>query len=284
MPRHTSPVLKVPVLINNIIILVLAVLIIAANLYVILQAKKFHNVTRSVSKFLLANQAIGDLFVGLVYVPAVIIDCYLNVGILRYVTCLLFFNGLFARCIIAFDRYFSIAQPLRHKIIMHRGRVKYTLQLFLILAVSLDITPLFWLRASAETSQMADTYFQALLCLLITFSLLGLLFVYILTFNKTRRFFKSKISCINERQVWIVQRVMSAEKLYLTKQRRLTVQFAALAVSFTLTYLPILYINFVGMILKRQEYTPRILIDVSSYLFILNALFSPIFSICQQRM
>ena len=284
MQRLTSSALNLPTLINNITMLVLAALIIAANLYVISQVKKFQTCSRSVSKFLLANQAIGDLLVGLIYVPAVVADCYLNVGILRYVTCLLFFNSLFARCIIALDRYFSIAQPLHHKMIMHIGRVRYILQLLLFLAVSLDIAPLFWHRASAEVSQRADTYFQALLCLLITFTLLGLLFVYILTFKKTRRFFQSKISCINKREMWIVQRMKSAEKLYLTKQRRLTVQFAVLAISFTLTYLPILYINFVGIILKRQEYNPKILIDISSYLFILNALFSPVFSICQQRM
>ena len=283
MHPHASQALKLSTIINCTAITLLAALIIATNLYVISQAKKFQKVVRSVPKYLLANQAIGDLLVGLVYIPAVIIDCYMNVNILRYVTCPLFFNGLFARCIIAFDRYISIAEPLRHRVIMHFGRVRLILQVFLCLTVSLDIVPLFWIRASAGTSQKADLYFQMLLCVLITLALLVLLSVYILTFRKARKFFNSKICCNTDYQMWIVHRVTSTEKLYLAKQRRLTVQFAVLAISFVATYMPILYINFVAIILKKREYTPRILIDISSYLYIINALFSPIFSIYQQR-
>ena len=283
MSKVASYTLKIALVINSTIMLVLAAFIVAANLYVISQAKKMQKFTRSVSKFLLANQATGDLLIGLVYVPAVVIDCFYNIGILPYITCLLFFNGLFARCIIAFDRYISIAMPLRHKIIMHMGRAKFILQILLGFTISLDVVPLIWQRASAETRRKADVYFQMVLCILTTISLLSLLIVYILTFHKTKTFFKAKISCINERHMWIVHSVTSAEKLYLSKQRRLTVHFAVLAASFITTYLPVLYINYAGMIWNRREYKPKLLIDVSSYLFILNALFSPIFSAYQQR-
>ena len=277
MQGSSSNAPKDSIIINWVILTICATLIIVTNLYVILQTKRSLKMKQSVSKFLLANQAIADLLVGLVYVPAEIIDHFAKVDFLKYVVCFVFFNGLFARCIIAFDRFVSVTRPLCYKRIMTIRRAKLALQVLICVTILFDFMPLTWLWASKETNRKADKYFQFSLLLITISALIALLFVYAVIFYKARKFIKSKISCNKKRKEWFVHIVSSVEKMYLYKQRKLTIQFGILAISFILTYLPILYINF-AVISQQVEYIPNNFVRISSYFFVLNALFSPIFS------
>lgn len=279
MARGTSTPVTHAIATNWTFLLLCGVSIVGANFYVILQTRKSPGKVRSVSKLLLTNQAVADLFVGFFFVPAVIIDDYFHVGFLPYIVCAVFFNSLFARCIIALDRYVSVARPLQYKCLMTVGRAKKALQRIVYLTVVLDLLPLTWLWAPPEKNLVASRCYKVILWLITLLALLGIISFYIVTFYRARMFIKAKIMLIKRNQVWFINVTNNAIKIYSTKQKRLTIQFAIVGISFVVTYLPILYINLVGPILQRRELASRTLICVSSYLFVLNSLFSPIIAV-----
>ena len=261
------------------ILLLCGVLVVALNLYLIARIKQQTRPKQSVSKFLLGNQALSDVLVGLVFIPAFIIDTYVQISVINFVSCFVFFNSLFSRCILAYDRYLSINRPFQYQRLMTIRPVKRILLIFLGISSLLAILPLLWIDTSRRVKHEMNRYFAAFLWLVISLMLFFLLIAYLTTFCKTKRFIRSKLSMLKKRPALLLNHSEVMCDNYARKERRLTVQFAVLALCFALTYLPILYINLMGPILQRYEAVSESLLRTSLYTFVANAAFTPVLAL-----
>ena len=75
----------------NICVLVsLAIFIVLSNTYIIAKYKRWNRTKKTTSRFLLCVQAAADLSIGLLFVPAFIVDGFYMTGISGYVNCFIF--------------------------------------------------------------------------------------------------------------------------------------------------------------------------------------------------
>lgn len=261
------------------VLVTLAIFIVLSNTYIIAKYKRWSRTKKTTSSFLLCIQAVADLSIGLVFVPAFIVDGFYMTGVSGYVNCFIFLNSLSCRWLLAVDRFLSVMRPLRYRSLMFKGRLQWISIKLTLASLLFALIPLIWVVRSQQQRQIINQYFKVVLWCTIMILLLSLFGLYLVTFYTARRCIRRTLSNVRQCPIWQMERLRSFRELYNRKEQKLSYQFAIQACIFGLTYLPILYINLVGPILGRLDLIPGPLLTVSLYTFTLNALLSAIFSV-----
>ena len=264
---------------NICVLVTLAIFIVLSNTYIIAKYKRWNRTKKTTSRFLLCIQAAADLSIGLLFVPAFIVDGFYMTGVSGYVNCFIFLNSVSCRWLLAVDRFLSVTKPLRYRSLMSKGRLQWISVRLTFASLLYALIPLIWAVESLKKQrQIINRHFKIILwCTVITL-LLSLFGLYLITFYTARRCIRRTLSNVRQCPVWQTERLRSFNELYNKKQQKLSYQFAIQASIFGLTYLPVLYINLVGPILGRLDLIPTSLLTVSLYTFTLNALLNAVFS------
>ena len=237
----------------------LAIFIVLSNTYIIVKYKRWNRSKKTTSRFLICIQAAADLSIGLVFVPAFIVDGFFITGVSGYVSCFIFLNSVSCRWLLAVDRFLSVMTPLRYRSLMFKGRLQWIHIRLTVASFLFALTPLTWAALSLKQRQIINKHFKIILWCTIMILLLSLFCLYLVTFYVARRCIRRTLSNVRQCSVWQMERLRSFSELYNRKEQKLFYQFAAQASIFGLTYLPILYINLVGPILERIDLVPAFL-------------------------
>ena len=258
---------------------IFGVIIVAVNSLVISIYRKNQQLKKKASFFLLFNQACADLLTGLWFLPAYILDGYLHTGVSNYIVCFIFFNALFCRTLLALNRYFAIAKPFKYKGLMTKTRTKYLLVAAWSCSLLLTLLPLCWISEAANQQQTHGRRFKIFLWIVVVVILVAILMLYMVTFCKVRQFIRGKRTETRQKKPH-ARPLSTFGDVYTRKEHRLTIQFAVSTGVFIFTYLPVLYINFIGPLFGRPDLSPDFLLSFSLYTFLLNPILSPLILLC----
>ena len=220
----------------------------------------------------ICNQAVADLFVGVVFAPMYVMKEYHD-G-MGFLTCYVVFLSLFNLFALSTDRYLAFSMPYVHR---RFNDVRHALKVVLliwIIPLGLTLVPLCWWFKLPGIKREANHIYSAIVCIFIILFIFALATLYLFISSRANRIIRHKRKKIMERA--------SPTKLsaLVKKEIRIMHLFGLLLFFFVATYLPIVYINLCVVI---GEHVPLELLIINFYFFMSNGIVNPILCILLKR-
>lgn len=260
------------------IIMVLGSLaIIAVNLLILIAFSTSSKLRRRSANVLIFSQASSDLFTGLVFVPAHLLERYYRVSYTAgYFTCYMLFLSLFNLLALSTDRYLALSRPFLHYRIMDVSRAIKVIFVIWSIPFVLTIIPLTWERENDEKyRKKANAIYLSIAWLLMLILVVAMTILYIFVTIKARKTIRTKRVSTGRRQS---TKVADLAK----KELRVIHLFGSLLSLFVATYLPILYMNMCDL-LDRIDWIPPILEQLALYFLLFNSIANPVVCICLKK-
>ena len=237
---------------------------------------------RNVTNTFVISLAVSDLLVAVIFLPT-----YLTgLRIAPYVIAFILFAYLFNFCGVTFDRHQAILCPLRYHSAMTRTNTYKILAVVWSVPVVLSVVPLFWEFATDDVKATAHQCYTAFLVLVVVICAVFVCWAYARIFMATRKQVKMMIQMtIGNRETRPMREETGSTKRnfrpswkapqHIAIEIRAAKVFALVGLTFAICWLPLIIIN-VFEIFGQSDKIPPVLLDLSLFTLLINALVDPL--------
>ena len=243
------------------------------------------NISKKSTNVLLLNQAFGDVFSGITYVPAYIISFYYPE--IDYLRSTVFMYSIFLSIccllLLAFERLWSILKPLQHFSFWNRSALLKGIILIWALPLPVSLINLVWGIQESRTTAYT-IYLWIFWALLVTASI-TIVIVYVITLARTRNITHKRYRKRNTNSNSGSYSGGSADdlqKLRFKQELRVTWLGIALFFFHIIGYYPTVVVNLLSYIDKYYLIKKEIAI-FTSYSYVLNGIFNPLLCFAMKR-
>ena len=232
---------------------------------------------RITANFFVCALACGDFLVGAVLLPLILAGPGLSSN---YVILFTMSNTMMLTCACAYDRYIAITSPLHYRTRLTRSKVYIIISICWIVPMIIASLPKFWIRTKYDVLKECHRIFMACFIFCVVVPILAQIFVYSEIFMIARRHVRAirRVTGLppQPRSNPTEKRRNSSIAHEFMQEVRFAKQFASVAFTFILFWIPICYINIVDNILLRPEFMPNWIVEISFYCMWFSSIFNPI--------
>ncbi|XP_066922057.1 adenosine receptor A3-like [Clytia hemisphaerica] len=258
------------------ILIVIGLFITSVNALIILAFSTAKRLRRRSANIMIFSQACSDLFTGIVFVPAHLIETYQHTNHARgFLVCYMLFLSLFNLLALSTDRYMALSRPFLHHRILSVSRTVKLISFIWIIPLILTLIPLAWWFDLTKAAH-AQKIYLSITWLFMLALVIAMTVLYSFVTYKARRTIKRK------RHSTMGHNAESKMATLARKELRVIHLFGLLLFFFTATYLPILYMNFCDLI-GYPEFIPQAVEIAGFYFLFLNSIVNPILCIYLKR-
>jgi len=231
---------------------------------------------RTITNTFIVSLAISDLMVATVFLPTYLA----SLAITPYIIAYILFAYLFNFCGITWDRYQAVLNPLTYRSKVTRAVVYKILALVWTIPFLLAIIPIFW-EYQDDIKLLAERIYQGLLVSIVTVCTVLICWAYSRIFRATRRQVKMMIemtetnSRIENHPHKQSRKGSKRRSSNISAEVKVAKVFALVGGTFGVCWLPLIIINFFGVI-GFPELIPDVFLQVSLYSLVGNALADPL--------
>ena len=257
------------------ILIVIGSFITWVNLLIILAFALSKRLRRRAANIMIFSQACSDLFTGVVFVPAHLIEKHQHTNhTLSFLVCYMLFLSLFNLLALSTDRYLALSRPFLHHRILDVSRTVKLIIFIWIAPLILTVVPLAWWFH--ENMAQAQKIYLSIVWLFMLVLVIAMTVLYSFVTYKARRTIKRK------RHSTMGHGAESKMATLARKELRVIHLFGLLLFFFTATYLPILYMNLCDLI-GYPELIPQVVEVAGFYFLFLNSIVNPVLCIYLKR-
>jgi len=261
---------------DAVILVVIGLFITWVNALIILAFALSKRLRRRSANVLIFSQALSDLFTGVIFVPAHLIETYYHTNNTRsFLVCYMLFLSLFNLLALSTDRYLALSRPFLHHRMLNVSRTVKGIFFIWITPLILTIIPLAW-WFDPQKAAHAHNIYLGIVWLFMLALVIAMTVLYTFVTFKARRTIKRK------RHSTIGHNAHAKMATLARKELRVIHLFGLLLFFFTATYLPILYMNLCDLI-GYPEFIPPALEIAGFYFLFLNSIVNPVLCIYLKR-
>lgn len=257
------------------ILIVIGSFITWVNLLIILAFALSKRLRRRSANIMIFSQACSDLFTGVIFVPAHLIETHQHTNNTRsFLVCYMLFLSLFNLLALSTDRYLALSKPFLHHRILDVNRTVKLIIFIWIAPLILTLVPLAWWFN--EKAFQVQRIYLSIVWLFMLVLVIAMTVLYSFVTYKARRTIKRK------RHSTMGHGAETKMATLARKELRVIHLFGLLLFFFTATYLPILYMNLCDLI-GYPELIPKAVEIAGFYFLFLNSIVNPVLCIYLKR-
>ena len=258
--------------INYASVLILGAIVIIENALVCLAFTAYSKLRKKQSNILICSQAAIDLLVGLAFIPWKIATLYtkqhLHIG---YIVFYILFVSLGNLSSLALDRYLALIKPLKHHTMMDVSRTKKIVLMTWLVPLFLTMIPMTWYTAPPHTRRIAMKIYIGIFWGIMMLIWVIMIAIYIIIYRTASRTIR-----LRQKRMKAAEHPKESRVKTTKKELRVAHLFGLLLFFFILAYLPILYINLVGLLGYGESLIKPFFHHISLYFLITNSVVNPI--------
>ena len=241
----------------------LAVFIVALNVFVCLLVCLKPQLQTSVTNRFVVSLAVSDILTGAVLFPVYLVaPASLVTG---YLVCIILLAGVANLCAVTYDRYVAVMKPLQYSY-----RIPQLFRRVLVACWTLptvySLLPLCW-----ETDIHHPAHKVYIICL----QLFGVVIPYVFISHMYYCIFR-KIRGSSALKRRMSMTPGKRDNTRASSEARVALVFFIISTAFILSWLPVIYITTVGVLSTRTDLLPTALLDMSFFTVALSSIVNPL--------